>query len=53
MFLINSFLGYEFFAQEIKGVKPKEINEVLINPGIGFMTFIAYFRFDWKVIEPE
>src|SRR5512134_80483 len=27
------------FAQETMTVRPKEIDDVLINPGIGFMTF--------------
>ncbi len=27
------------FAQEIVTVRPKEIDDVLVNPGIGFMTF--------------
>ncbi|HZU29399.1 MAG TPA: DUF4832 domain-containing protein [Bryobacteraceae bacterium] len=27
------------FAQEIITVRPKEIDDVLVNPGIGFMTF--------------
>ena len=78
-------------AQEIIRVIPKEINDVLINPGIGFMTFqrfngdtlnegskwteglpikyqtfrgdlknqnypqttIAYFRVNWRFLEPE
>lgn len=83
---IISVLTNEVSAQKSIGVMPKEIYDVLINPGIGFMTFgrfngdnslidvnsgeiknfngnllnknhpmtsIAYFRFDWKIIEPE
>jgi len=50
-------------------VRPKQIDDVLVNPGIGFETFhcfngdkevknypecsIAYFRFYWNVLEPE
>ena len=26
-------------SQEMVVVRPKEINDVLVNPGIGFMTF--------------
>jgi len=36
------FLSMELFAQNpdnLTIIKPKEINDVLINPGIGFMTF--------------
>ena len=50
-------------------VRPKESNEVLVNPGMGWTTFhsfngdeknrdyprasIAYFRFYWDQLEPE
>ena len=50
-------------------VTPKEIDEVLVNPGMGFTTFysfngdeinrnhpacsIAYYRWYWDVMEPE
>ncbi|MFZ5501427.1 MAG: beta-galactosidase, partial [Candidatus Micrarchaeota archaeon] len=50
-------------------VQPKEIDDILVNPGIGFETFhrfngdkevrnypmcsIAYFRFYWDQVEPE
>ena len=50
-------------------VEPKEIDDVLVNPGMGFTTFysfngdeinadhpecsIAYYRWYWDVLEPE
>ena len=78
-------------AQDIRIVRPAEIDDVLVNPGIGFMTFqrfngddlnegsrwteglpieyqpfdgdltnrdhpatsIAYFRVNWRFVEPE
>jgi len=36
--LVFGFLG-NVFSQETITVRPKEINDVLVNPGIGFMTF--------------
>ena len=79
------------FAQEVVIVRPQEIDDVLVNPGIGFMTFqrfngdelnpgsgwteglpiqyqefdgdltnpnhpptsLAYFRVNWRFVEPE
>jgi len=94
-YLLCGLLGQTFLmAQEnsvIVKVKPKEINDVLTNPGIGFTTFqrfngddlnegirwteglpivyqnfdgdltnknypqttIAYFRVNWRFLEPE
>ncbi|BBE20203.1 hypothetical protein AQPE_4394 [Aquipluma nitroreducens] len=94
-YLLCGLLGQTFLmAQEnnvIMKVKPKEINDVLTNPGIGFTTFqrfngddlnegirwteglpivyqnfdgdltnknypqttIAYFRVNWRFLEPE
>jgi hypothetical protein len=84
-------LGAWIQAQETVIVRPTEIDSVLVNPGIGFMTFqrfngdelnpppgwtegfpieyqpfdgdltnqdhpptsIAYFRVDWRFVEPE
>ncbi len=31
--------GYHGMAQNIKKIKPKEIDDILFNPGIGFTTF--------------
>ena len=55
--------------QALVEVKPRELDEVLVNPGIGFETggcfngdrkvrnypvcSIAYFRFYWDRLEPE
>jgi hypothetical protein len=79
------------FAQEVTIIRPQEINDVLVNPGVGFMTFqrfngdelnpgsgwtegfpieyqefegdltnpnypptsLAYFRVNWRFVEPE
>jgi hypothetical protein len=79
------------FAQDVTIVRPQEIDDVLVNPGIGFMTFqrfngddlnpgsgwteglpieyqdfdgdltnphhpptsLAYFRVNWRFLEPE
>src|SRR5210317_1521394 len=37
--LIASGITFEVSAQKIISVRPVEINDVLTNPGIGFMTF--------------
>ncbi len=95
-FLIGFFCLFltgitNLFSQQIIRVTPKEIDDILINPGIGFNTFqmfngdnldvwidvlneidlsrygkteslenqnhpvgsIAYFRIQWRAIEPE
>ncbi|MBE9510338.1 MAG: DUF4832 domain-containing protein [Bacteroidetes bacterium] len=42
MVILFSFLSFDLVSQDIVKkivVKPKEINDILINPGIGFMTF--------------
>jgi len=39
MVLLAAVLCVPLFAQETVVVRPQEIDEVLINPGIGFMTF--------------
>ena len=31
-------LSFSLFAQEIRIVRPSEIDDVLVNPGIGFTT---------------
>lgn len=56
-------------AQQNVRVEPREINDLLANPGMGWQTFhkfadedpaleglpssTAYFRFYWKAVEPE
>jgi hypothetical protein len=85
------FLGFQTSAQQNIRVVPKEVDDVLINPGIGFITLqrfngdtlnggstwteglpieyqafngslknkdypqttIAYFRVNWRFLEPE
>ena len=42
MVIIFSFLSFDLVSQDIVKeivVKPKEIDDILINPGKGFMTF--------------
>ena len=38
-FLLTAILLWPAVAQQIVTVRPKEIDDVLVNPGIGFMTF--------------
>ncbi len=37
--LLNGFIFSSAFSQTTQVIRPKEIDEVLINPGIGFTTF--------------
>ena len=48
-FMFNTAICTSAFAQEIITVRPKEIDNVLINPGIGFMTFQ---RFNGDALNP-
>jgi hypothetical protein len=64
---ISAALGLHVLAADLR-VEPKEIDELLANPGMGWQTFgmfvkndknlqvpsgSAYFRFYWREIEPE
>ncbi|MFQ6039365.1 MAG: hypothetical protein ACE5PV_00810 [Candidatus Poribacteria bacterium] len=46
---ILNFVFMSVFAQETVIVRPREIDDVLINPGIGFMTFQ---RFNGDALNP-
>ena len=37
--LLPALLAVPLLAQSVVTVRPQEIDDVLINPGIGFMTF--------------
>ena len=39
LFYFTTIICFEVFAQETIYVRPTEIDDVLTNPGIGFMTF--------------
>jgi hypothetical protein len=89
--LLAAALGAPALAQDVRVVRPVETDEVLVNPGMGFMTFqrfngdplnegagwtegrpiaypswdgdltnvdhpdtsLAYFRVNWRFVEPE
>lgn len=48
-FIFNTAMCMSVFTQETVIVRPKEIDDVLINPGIGFMTFQ---RFNGDALNP-
>jgi hypothetical protein len=50
LIILDISISYSGWCQEIVTVRPKELHEVLVNPGIGFMTFQ---RFNGDSLNPD